>query len=104
MVGASSRPAFPATMATNERLDPKDLRPVTWLQQARTRAAAALRFHPREAAALAVLGLLILTGAGIAYVRARPASASSIGPARSSPDASISSAARIVVDVVGSIK
>lgn len=66
--------------------------------------ADALRFHPREAAALAVLGALVLSGAGIAYVRARPAAAAPIAPVgtpAASPDAR---AGEIFVHVVGAVR
>ena len=78
------------------------------LTVARARITQHLRFHPREAAALAVLGLLLLIGAGLAYVRARPAAA--LAPpagavsASASPAQGTAPANTIVVDVVGAVR
>jgi len=78
------------------------------LTVARARITQHLRFHPREAAALAVLGLLLLIGAGLAYVRARPAAA--LAPpagavsASASPAPGTAPANTIVVDVVGAVR
>jgi competence protein ComEA len=46
----------------------------------RARAAEALAFNRREIAALALLALLVLTGAGIAYARGRPSAATAARP------------------------
>jgi len=77
------------------------------VQVARDRLVSRLRFHPREAGALAVLGLLLLIGAGLAYVRARPAAA--IAPPSGAPSIAASAdpsaaAATIVVHVVGAVR
>src|SRR2546421_6637731 len=78
------------------------------LAVARARITNHLRFHPREAAALAVLGLLLLIGAGLAYLRARPAAAlappSGAVSASASPSAGTAPANTIVVDVVGAVR
>jgi len=77
-------------------------------QLARARITQHIRFHPREAGALAVLGFLLLIGAGLAYMRARPAAA--IAPpagavsASASAGASSAPANAIVVDVVGAVR
>jgi len=63
-----------------------------------------LRFHPREVVALGILGLLILGGAGLAYVRARPAAAMAPAPVAALPQASETPAARMWVHVVGAVK
>lgn len=63
-----------------------------------------LRFHPREVVALGVLGLLILGGAGLAYVRARPAAAIAPAPIAVQSLASETPAARLWVHVVGAVK
>src|SRR6266566_3250543 len=74
----------------------------------RARITDHLRFHPREAAALAVLGLLLLIGAGLAYLRARPAAAlpppAGAVSASASPSAGTAPANTIVVDVVGAVR
>jgi competence protein ComEA len=71
----------------------------------RARANDAVRFHPREAVALAVLGMLVVIGALLAYSRGRPASAASLAPAGApSVEASVSPPARIVVHVVGAVR
>ena len=93
-------------METKERTEPAiPEQPATLFQALRARAAQHVRFHPREAGALAVLGILLVVGAGLAYLRARPAPA--LAPpsgAAASPVASASSAANtIVVDVVGAV-
>jgi competence protein ComEA len=74
---------------------------------ARARITDHLRFHPRETGALAVLGLLLLIGAALAYVRARPAAA--LAPPSGTPSVSASAdasvtAATIVVHVVGAVR
>jgi competence protein ComEA len=78
------------------------------LALARARITEHLRFHPRETAALAVLGLLLLIGAGLAYLRARPAAAvpppTGAVSASASPSAGSAPANTIVVDVVGAVR
>jgi competence protein ComEA len=78
------------------------------LALARARVTDHLRFHPREAAALAVLGLLLLIGAGLAYLRARPAAAvpppAGAVSASASPSIGAAPANTIVVDVVGAVR
>lgn len=70
----------------------------------RERAAAAVRFHRREAVALALLGLLVIAGAVVAYARARPSGAPPpTGPAVTSPDVSASPEGELVVHVVGAV-
>jgi competence protein ComEA len=73
----------------------------------RARITEHLRFHPREAAALALLGLLLLIGAGLAYLRARPAAAlpppAGAVSASASPSAGAGPTNTIVVDVVGAV-
>jgi competence protein ComEA len=101
-------------METKERIEPivveqPDPAPVpgSLLQLVRARITQHIRFHPREAGALAVLGLLLLIGAGLAYMRARPAAAVSppSGAVSASPSAGASAgpANTIVVDVVGAV-
>jgi competence protein ComEA len=105
-------------METKERIEPAVVEqpdpapisspaPGSLLQVVRARITQHIRFHPREAGALAVLGLLLLIGAGLAYMRARPAAAvpppSGAVPASASPDSSASPANTIVVDVVGAV-
>ena len=81
---------------------------VSMLALSRTRITEHLRFHPREAAALAVLGLLLLIGASLAYLRARPAAAlpppAGAVSASASPSAGAAPANTIVVDVVGAVR
>src|SRR5512135_2451007 len=76
-------------------------------ERLRARLVDRLRFHPREAGALAVLGLLLVVGAGLAYVRARPAVAAIGAPsgavATASPAASVA-ANTIIVDVAGAVR
>ncbi|MGZ4128822.1 MAG: helix-hairpin-helix domain-containing protein [Actinomycetota bacterium] len=75
-------------------------------ERLRARLLDRLRFHPREAGALAVLGLLLVIGAGLAYVRARPAAAMSApsgAVATASPAASVA-ANTIIVDVAGAVR
>ena len=101
-------------METKERIEPIDVEqpdparaPGSVLQLVRARIAQHVRFHPREAAALAVLGLLLLTGAGLAYARARPAAgvAPPAGAVSSSASPAASAAANTnVVDVVGAVR
>jgi competence protein ComEA len=70
----------------------------------RERALEAVRFHPREALALCALGVLIVCGAVLAYVRGRPASAAPLAPvATASADASPSPDGALVVHVVGDV-
>jgi len=106
-------------METKERIEPVVVEqpepapissvpaPGSLLQLVRARIAEHIRFHPREAGALAVLGLLLLIGAGLAYVRARPAAAvppsSGAVSASASPGTSAGPANTIVVDVVGAV-
>jgi len=101
-------------METKERIEPVVVEqpdptppPGSLLQLARARITEHIRFHPREAGALAVLGLLLLIGAGLAYMRARPAAAvpppSGAVSASASPGASTGPANTIVVDVVGAV-
>lgn len=80
--------------------------PGSMLQLVRARITQHVRFHPREAAALAVLGLLLIVGAGLAYMRARPAAAVAPPSGAVSPSASTSAAPAntIVVDVVGAVR
>jgi len=102
-------------METKERTEPVVVEqpdpspaPGSLLQLARARITQHIRFHPREAGALAVLGLLLLIGAGLAYMRARPAAAvappSGAVSASASPGASAAPANTIVVDVVGAVR
>lgn len=76
------------------------------LERARARAAEALAFNPREVVALVVMGLLVVVGASLAYVRARPASAAAPAPAASAtqtltpPEAS----ATLYVHVAGAVR
>ena len=99
-------------METKERIEPvvveqPDPQPGSLLQLMRARIKQHIRFHPREAGALAVLGLLLLIGAGLAYLRARPAAAvpppSGAVSASASAGASAGPANTIVVDVVGAV-
>ena len=99
-------------METKERLAQDDVEqpdptppPGSLLQVARARITQHVRFHPREAGALAVLGLLLLVGAGLAYMRARPAAAVAPpnGAVPASATASAAPANTIVVDVVGAV-
>src|SRR5437867_386494 len=69
----------------------------------RERARDTVRFHPRETVALGVLALLVVCGAGIAYLRARPAPAAALAPV-SSPQASASPEGAIVVQVDGAVR
>jgi competence protein ComEA len=88
-------------MADPER-EPR-ARPAAALDSLRARAAGALRFHRRETVALGALATLLVAGALIAYVRARPVAAAPLAPVVSvsaSPDA----AARIWVDVAGAVR
>jgi competence protein ComEA len=102
-------------METKERIQPgisESTEPSraegSMLAIARARITDHLRFHPREAAALALLGLLLLIGAGLAYLRARPAAAvpppSGAVGASASPSAGSAPANTIVVDVVGAVR
>jgi competence protein ComEA len=102
-------------METKERIEPaisESPEPArtegSMLALARARITDHLRFHPREAAALAVLGLLLLIGAGLAYRRARPAAAvpppAGAVSVSASPSVGAASANTIVVDVVGAVR
>lgn len=100
-------------METKERIEPPVVEqpdppvpPGSMLQLARARITQHIRFHPREAGALAMLGLLLLIGAGLAYMRARPAAAVAppSGAVSASASASPASANTIVVDVVGAVR
>ncbi|HLW18480.1 MAG TPA: helix-hairpin-helix domain-containing protein [Actinomycetota bacterium] len=102
-------------METKERIEPVVVEqpdpaptPGSLLQHVRARITQHIRFHPREAGALAVLGLLLLIGAGLAYMRARPAAAvappSGAVSASASPGTSAAPANTIVVDVVGAVR
>jgi competence protein ComEA len=100
-------------METKERIEPTVVEqpdppapPGSMLQLARARITQHIRFHPREAGALAVLGLLLLIGAGLAYMRARPAAAITppSGAISASASASAAAANTIVVDVVGAVR
>lgn len=77
--------------------------PPTALAALRARALDALRFGPREAVALAVLGLLVLGGATLAFVRARPTPAAEVAPAVV-PSPSVAAPALVVVHVVGEVR
>lgn len=89
----------------NEKIDLSELRPVSVGDAMRARLRASVKFEPREAIALAVLGLLVVTGAALAYLRARPADASALEPVRPTPAATSSeSAPQVVVHVVGAVK
>ncbi len=106
-------------METKERIEPVVVEqpdpapmssvaaPGSLLQLVRARVTQHIRFHPREAGALAVLGLLLLVGAGLAYMRARPAAAvpppAGAVSASASPGGSSGPANTIVVDVVGAV-
>ena len=101
-------------METKERIEPVVVEqsdpvpaPGSLLQHVHARFTQHIRFHPREAGALAVLGLLLLIGAGLAYMRARPAAAvpppSGAVSASASPGTSSAPANTIVVDVVGAV-
>jgi competence protein ComEA len=101
-------------METKERIEPIVVEqpdpahaPGALLQLARARITQHIGFHPREAGALGVLGLLLLIGAGLAYMRARPAAAvpppSGAVSASASPGSSAGPANSIVVDVVGAV-
>ena len=101
-------------METKERIEPIDVEqpdparaPGSVLQLVRARIAQHVRFHPREAFALAVLGLLLLTGAGLTYARARPAAGVSppaVAVSSSASPAASGAANTIVVDVVGAVR
>jgi competence protein ComEA len=99
-------------MVTNERvepaLDPGTISaPPSNVAALRGRVAELLRFHPREVSVLAVLGLLLLVGSGLAYARARPARAVAppSGAVAVSATADPSAAATtIVVHVVGAVR
>jgi competence protein ComEA len=101
-------------METKERTDPIVVEqpdpapaPGSLLHLVRARIAQHVRFHPREAAALAVLGVLVLIGAGLAYMRARPAAAvaaPSGGVSSSASPAASAAANTIVVDVAGAVR
>lgn len=69
----------------------------------RERAFDALRFHPREAAALGVLAALLIAGAGIAAWRARPVPAAALAPI-GSPSVDVTPTVRVVVHVVGAVR
>ena len=100
-------------METKEQIEPvvdeqhdPPAPPGTMPQLARARITQHIRFHPREAGALAVLGFLLLIGAGLAYMRARPAAAVPPpgGAVSASASASSAPANAIVVDVVGAVR
>jgi len=95
-------------METKERIEPTIPEPTApLLQTLRARVTQHIRFHPREAGAMAVLGMLLVVGAGLAYLRARPAAAlpPPSGAASTASAAATSSAANsIVVDVVGAVR
>ncbi|MCA1830759.1 MAG: ComEA family DNA-binding protein [Actinobacteria bacterium] len=69
----------------------------------RARARDTMRFHRREAIALGVLALLILGGAGIAYVRAQPAPAASLAPLSSPTESGGAATGQVVVYIVGAV-
>lgn len=69
----------------------------------RARVVDSLRFHPREAVALAVLGLLLVSGAAVAYVRSRPAAAAPLAPVEA-PSETPTPAGKIVIHIVGAIR
>ena len=75
------------------------------VSQVRARLASTLGFQRREAAALALLALLVVVGASMAYVRARPASAAALTPLGTpAPVAAASEAgARLFVHVAGAV-
>ena len=54
-------------------------------ERVRARAAEALAFNPREVVALTIMGLLVVIGASLAYVRSRPAAAEPAAPASTAP-------------------
>jgi competence protein ComEA len=94
-------------METKERIEP-DIpeQPASMLSTVRARVAQHIRFHPREAGAMAVLGMMLVAGAGLAYLRARPASAlppPSRAAATASPAAAASAANTILIDIVGAV-
>jgi competence protein ComEA len=86
---------------TTERGDPsaRPERPAARL----ARALEVMRFHPRETVALAVLGAVLVAGAGLAYVRARPVAAARLAPV-ASPSAVPSPEPAIWVHVVGAVR
>ena len=89
-------------MATSERPD-RPAPPATGLAAVRARLAEAVRFHPREVVALAALATLLVAGAGLAYVRSRPAAA--IAPnSVASVVAEPSAPAEILVHVAGAVR
>jgi competence protein ComEA len=106
-------------MATEHSREPPALHEATGLDALRARleergtvgarVAEAIRFRPREIVVLALLALVVLAGAGLAYVRARPASAASIAPV-GAPAIPTDAAAPsptpdpIVVHVVGAVR
>lgn len=78
--------------------------------QALARAKRACRFDRREWAAIGVLVFLLVCGATLAYVRARPASAEPLAPVMATPETSEASGVSvvppgtIVVHVVGRVR
>ncbi|HEX9774670.1 MAG TPA: ComEA family DNA-binding protein [Actinomycetota bacterium] len=71
----------------------------------RARLLDALRFSPREVVVLGLLAALVVTGAVLAYVRARPvASSAALTPAAASSSEPAAAGLPIVVHVVGEVK
>jgi competence protein ComEA len=70
----------------------------------RARAADAVRFHPREAIALAILGALVIAGSLVAYVRAHPAAAEPLAPVGVASSDAAAPSGDIVVHVVGAVR
>lgn len=70
----------------------------------RARAAPLLELPRREVAALAVLGLLALGGAGFAYVRAQPLPALPAAVVASPSPSPAGSSGTLVVHVVGAVR
>lgn len=71
----------------------------------RERARDAVAFRTKEVVGIAILVVLVLTGAAVAYVRARPAPAASMAPVQPSGSAAPTApSGRLVVHVVGAVK
>lgn len=73
----------------------------------RARLLEMVGFGRREVVALAVLGALVVVGAGVAFVRSRPADAAAIAPVGApigSPSASTPATPALVVHVVGEVR
>ena len=92
-------------MQTSEGDALRDPAPPAGVAALRARATEALRFHPREAVALAVLAALVVTGATIGWARGRTPPAAAALPATDVVESPAPSARpEIVVHVVGAVR